>query len=118
MQSPYKFKAEQRQGKPPTGSVELCCTSADIHAQKWTYNSSFVPATLSACTFQITVHDPVSHIQNTEWNSTTISKWSNPKLYISDKATIWVLFIFDDINKPYNNVRREILPSISSQAVE
>ena len=40
------------------------------------------------------------------------------KIYISEKAPIWVLFTFEGTKKPYSNVRREILPSISSQAVE
>ena len=45
---------------------------------KGTYKSniqrSFVQAALGSCTFRITVQDPVSYIQSTEWNSTSVSK--------------------------------------------
>jgi len=40
------------------------------------------------------------------------------KIYTSENAPIRVLFTFEGTKKPYSNVRREILPSISSQAVE
>ena len=30
--------------------------------------------TLASYTFQVTLRDPVSHTQRTEWNSTTVSK--------------------------------------------
>ena len=55
---------------------------------------------------QITGHDPVSYIQSTEWNSTTVCELSDRKIYTSENAPIRVL------------VWREILPSISSQDVE
>ena len=45
-----------------------------------------VPATLTSCTFQITVQDPVSHFQSTEWNSITVHKWSGSKIYTSQNA--------------------------------
>jgi len=67
--------------------------SGDTHSQKGTYNTSFVPAVLASCTFQITEQDPVSYVQSTEWNSTSVSKL-------------------------YSNVWRKILLNISSQAVE
>ena len=90
----------------------------DTHSQKGTYNTSFVPAALASCTFQITVHNPASYIRSTERNSTSVSKRSDPNLYISENAPIGVLFTFDDTKKPHSNVRREILPSISYQGVE
>ena len=65
--------------QPPTASTELCCTSGDTHSQKGTYNTSFVPAALASRTCQITVKDPVSYIQSTEWNSTNVSKRSDKK---------------------------------------
>ena len=70
-------RPRRRSNKPPTASAKLCCTSGDAHSQKWTYNCSFVPATLTSCTLQITLQDPVSHIQGNECNTTTISKWSD-----------------------------------------
>ena len=48
--------------KPSTESAELCCTFGDTRTQKGTYNSSFVPAALTSCTFQITLQDSVSYI--------------------------------------------------------
>jgi len=45
--------------------TELCCTSCDTHSQKGTYNTSFVPAALASCTFQIIKQDPVSYVQRT-----------------------------------------------------
>jgi len=42
-------------------------------SKKGTYNTSFPPAPLASCTFQITVQDPVSYLC-IEWNSTTVSK--------------------------------------------
>ena len=57
--------------------VELCCASGDTHSPKGTYNTSFVPATLASCTFQIIVQDPVSYIQCIEWNNTRVSKRSD-----------------------------------------
>jgi len=51
--------------QPPTPSEELCCTSGDMHSEKRTYNTSFVPAALASCTFQIIVQDPVPYVQRT-----------------------------------------------------
>ena len=48
-----------------------------------TYNTSFVPAALASCMFQITVQDPVSYIQCTEWNGTTVFKRFGRKIYTS-----------------------------------
>jgi len=89
--------------------------SGDTHSKKGTYNTSFVPAALASCAFQITVQDPVSYIQCIEWNSTTVSKRSDRKIYTSENSLIQVLLTFEGTNKPYSNVWREILPS--SQAV-
>ena len=76
------------------------CASGDTHSQKGTYNTSFVPAALASCMFQITVQDPVSHIQSTECNNTTVSKRSEPKVHTTENASIRVLFTIDGINEP------------------
>ena len=41
-----------------------------------------VQAALASCTFLITVQDPVSYIQSTEWNNTSISKRSDRNICI------------------------------------
>jgi len=74
--------------KLPTASAELCCTSGDTHSQKGTYNTSFVPAALASCTFQIIIQDPVSYVQSTEWNSTSVSKRSDRNMCTSEIAPI------------------------------
>ena len=83
--------------KLPTANAELRCTSGD---------TSLVPAALASRTFQITVQDPVSYIESTEWNSTTVSKWCDLNRYNSETTAIWVLFTFDDNKKAHNNLRR------------
>ena len=97
--------------KQPTESA-VCWYSLP----KGTYNACFVSAAMVSCTFQIT--KPVSHNHSTEWNSTAVSKQSDPKVYTSVNARIWVLFTFDSTKKPQNNIWREIIPSISSQVLE
>ena len=92
--SPSLYYFSTLSEKPPTASVELCCTSGDTQLQKGTYKTSFVPPVLASCMFQITVEDPVSYIQ-----STTLSKWSDMKIYISENAPIWVLFTFEGTKK-------------------
>ena len=68
----------------------------DTHSQNGTYNTSFFQLHwLVSSTFQINKQDPISHIQSTEFNKTTVSKQSNPKLYNSGNAAILVLFTFD-----------------------
>ena len=62
-------------------------TPGDTHSQKGTNNTSFVTAALASYMFQITVQDPVSHLQSTEWNSITISKRSNSKVYTSENLS-------------------------------
>jgi len=57
--------------KQPTVNAELRRMSGDIHSQTGKYNASFDPAAL---VFQISVQDPVSHIQSNECNSTIVSK--------------------------------------------
>ena len=42
-----------------------------------TFNTSFVPAALASCTFQMIVQDPVSYIQSIEWNRITVSERSD-----------------------------------------
>jgi len=79
---------------------------------------AFCLAALASCTFQIIIQDPVSYLQSTEWNSTIVSKRSDRNIYTSENAPIWVLVTFEGIKKPYSIVRREILPSISSQAMK
>ena len=106
------------QNKPPTASAELCCTSGDVHSKKGTYNTNFVPAALSTCTFQITIQYPVSYIQCIEWNSSNVSKRSDRKIYTREHAPIWVQFTFEGTKKAYSNVMREIVQSIISQTVE
>ena len=64
------------------------------------------------------IQDPVSYIQSTEWNNTSVSKPSDRNIYTSENALICVLVIFEGTKKPYSNVRKEIILSISSQAVE
>ena len=79
------------------------------HSQRGTYNTRFVPPTLSSCRFQVAVQDPISYIQTIEWNSTTVSKrsvlWSI-KVYTCD---IHRMFTFDGTKKPHSNVQRENL---------
>ena len=81
--SPYNFSNQLRQ---PTASAELCCMSGDTNSKKETCNTCFVSATLASCKFQIIVQDPVSHIQSTEWNSTTVYKRSDLNIYTSENA--------------------------------
>jgi len=45
--------------------------------KKGTYNTSFAPAALSSCTFQMTVQNPVYNIQSTEWNDPSVPKRSD-----------------------------------------
>jgi len=47
----------------PTASAQ---PSSDMQWQKGTYNTSFVPAALASCVFEITLQDPASHIRITE----------------------------------------------------
>jgi len=68
-----------------TASAKLCCTSGDTHSQKGTDKTSFVPAALSSCTFQITVQYRISYIQSTEWNSNSVSKLSDRNIYTNEK---------------------------------
>ena len=74
--------------KTPIVNAELCCTSGDMHSQKGTCNASFVPAALASSTIPSTLHDPVSNIQSTEWNRTTVSKRSDPKVNTRENAAI------------------------------
>ena len=74
--------------KPPTASTELCCTFGDTHSKRRIYNTRFVPAALTSCTFQITVQNTVSYIRCIEWNSTSVSKRSDRKIYTSKNAPI------------------------------
>jgi len=71
-----------------TKSAELCCTSGDTHSQKGIYNTSFVPAVLASCTFPITVQYPILYTQSTEFNSISVSKRSDRKIYTSDNVPI------------------------------
>ena len=57
-------------------SAELCCGSGYTHSQKGTYNTSFVPA----APFQLTLQDPVSYVESTAWNSTSVSKRSDKNI--------------------------------------
>ena len=68
-----------------------------MHSQKGTYNASFIPSALASYKHQITLQNPVSQIQSTEWNNTNItkSKWSGPKVYTSETIAICVLYTFD-----------------------
>ena len=101
--------------KQLAASAKLCCTFGDRRWLKGTYNTSFVPAALASCRFQITVKDLVSYNQSTEWNSTTVSKRSDPKVCTSENVLIRVIFTFDSTKKSYSNVRKEILPGIFSR---
>jgi len=62
-----------------------------------TYNTSFFPAALASCRFQITVQDSVSYIQYIKWNSTNLSKRSDRKIYTSEnfKPVYYVWNVFD-----------------------
>ena len=62
--------------------------NCDTHSRKGTYNTSFIPAALASCTFKITVQDPVSYVQSTEWDSTSISKPPDRKIYTSENPPI------------------------------
>jgi len=53
----------------------------DMHSPKGRYNTSIVPAAMASCIFQITIQESLSHIQITEWNSATVSKRFDPKVY-------------------------------------
>ena len=47
-----------------------------------------VPAVLASCKFQIIVQDPVSCVQSTEWNSSSVSKRFDRKIYTGENAPI------------------------------
>jgi len=59
--------------------VQNCATRLVTLTKKMEHNTSFVPAVLASCTFQIAVQDPVSDIQCIVWNSITVSKRSDRK---------------------------------------
>ena len=60
--------------KPTTASAEL------LHG--W-WHASFIPVALPPCTFHFTKQEPVSYIQTTDWNNTSVFKRTGLKVYTS-----------------------------------
>ena len=70
--------------KPPTVSAEHLVTHTHKREHKMSvlFQLQWLPVRFRS------LHDPVSYIQSTEWNSTTLSKQSDPKVYNSENAAI------------------------------
>jgi len=69
-------------------TCKTCAARQVTRTRKREHLTSVFPAALAPYTFKITVQDLVSYIQSIEWNSTTVSKRSDRKLYTSENAAI------------------------------
>jgi len=67
--------------------------------------------------YQLTLHTPVSQFQSNEWNI-TVSKQSDPKIYMWYYRNLQVLLTFDGASKPQSDVWRVSFLGSSFQDVE
>ena len=56
--------------------------SGNKQLQKGTYNINSVTTAMASNVFQTNKQDPVPHIQSAERNNTTVSKRSDPRVYM------------------------------------